>query len=106
MRRVTVIVIGAVVSLIALNLIFPMLSGGDNTHVLVGFGIMALLVIFWLNIGWSVIQHVMKAIFRGGEKGGANIHHLVALVVAAFAVMTSTGCGRTVIEPGHVGITV
>jgi regulator of protease activity HflC (stomatin/prohibitin superfamily) len=99
LSRITGLVIGILLSLIiAVEVVFPMINSTDDTYVMVGFGILGMLGLVYLNIGFGFIKSIKKSL---QSRHNSNIHQVLLLLMI---VLVLSAC--TTIEPGHVGIRV
>ncbi len=105
--RILALAVLVIASMPALSFGLGMVSAADDMKMVVGFAELLVLVVGWYFIGRNYFSYFKKIfseeVAPAQESGNKNIALLSVLILAA---MSSTACGRTVIEPGHVGIQV
>jgi regulator of protease activity HflC (stomatin/prohibitin superfamily) len=89
------VVVAVLVSIPFSGLIFDLLNAPDNRKVAAGMFLGFLLLLGWGGIMANITNVVRK-----------NARKFVVIVALIAGGMSSSGCARTVVGPGHVGIKV
>jgi regulator of protease activity HflC (stomatin/prohibitin superfamily) len=102
MFRAVFLVLAAIASLPVMNFAFGLVSAQSDISVFEGIMVITVLVCSWC---W-IADHNFLWVFEKGTNLVAKIRvWLLSLCVIVLAGST-VGCGRTVVEPGHVGLQI
>jgi regulator of protease activity HflC (stomatin/prohibitin superfamily) len=95
MVRVLVLIVSALVTLPILNVAYALLSATSDLRVAAGCAMM-----IGIGVGWyGVLPYTLHLT-------ASQMRRWFGAVLLFLAVTSLTACGRTIVEPGHVGIQV
>jgi len=98
MIRTLILIVTILATLPLLSAAYGFVSAPSNMQVAIGLAALLVLGVAWFYLIRYYVRHGVRKVQNYSRTLGA-----VALLAAA---LTSTACGRTVVEPGHVGIQV
>lgn len=99
MIRALILVLAAIASLPVMNFAFGLISAQSDMSVVEGVMVVVLLVAAWC---W-IADNYFRFFRREWSEMLKRLGFMFLMVATAVA---SVGCGRTIVEPGHVGIQV
>ncbi len=95
MVRVLELVVLGLITLPVLNIAYGLMSEANDLHVAVGVAMLLGIVAGW--------YYVLRVVLR---VSGRHMRRWIAGIALFIAASSAAACGRTIVEPGHVGIQV
>jgi regulator of protease activity HflC (stomatin/prohibitin superfamily) len=95
MARVLIVIVSALVTLPILNLAYGLLSAASDIQVTVGCALLIGIVVGW----YLLLRRVVRL-------SGPQMRRWIGGLILFLGITSAAACGRTIVEPGHVGIQV
>lgn len=106
--RIVLLVVLGLASMKLMNVGYAMISAPNDVQVVAGLVILLALLVGWYYLGRKMFFYFKQKFSEKGEDivKKNNIRHLSIVIALSIFGAISSGCGRTVVGPGHVGIQV